>query len=150
LKNDWIKKEGRVCFLNNQRHEVSIPKFINLDTAPVSTGEITEIKEVDVDGFFEILNEIAVIYPSRPIFDIITMYFKPVCPESLIDPFYLHWALVESSCKEYGWTVQETLDNPDWLLETFNFLTTGRNQFARKKDETAQAQIKSAGKSKGK
>lgn len=88
------------------------------------------------------LEEISEIYPNRPIFDIVQTYFKPVCPESLVDPFFLHWAIVEASCKEYGWTVKETLENPDWILELFNFLTTGRNQFAREKDKTAQAQVK--------
>ncbi len=139
-----IEREDRICFLNDRFHKIEVPQFQFLNGRPLPVGTV-EDKTVNREGFMAILTDVCE-QVNIPPFEAKQTYpgFKRVCPESLVDPYLSHMAIIESACAKYHWTVDEVMETEDAILEVFNELTAGENDYDRIKKSIADKQVKDA------
>ena len=105
---------------------------------PVVTGY--DEKYCDKKDFEEIIERINNFFPGRPLLEIWKSYFRggsksTVCLESIIDPLWDFWASLESDCKEYGWTIDEVMNQEIDYLSIFRIIRGAKNWYQRIQNE---------------
>jgi len=117
----------------------------------VGGGNIIEDRELRRCDIDEVIEEITTIhddiFPELPLFIIAFRFFKQpqeVCCTALVDPL-THWLIsLESCCSKYHCLPYEggLFDQPAWVPELFELITTTRNEFERDRNDEMMKESK--------
>ncbi len=133
--NNWIEKQHRVCFLDNKEQEIPFPKFITMDdngnaVKPyqlIENGQhAVSIETCTTEGIYDWLRYMSDIFPVMPSFEVLMTFLKPVCIESIIDPYVYHMFALESSVEAYG---VGALDLRQDLFTMFEAIRSSSNMY---------------------
>ena len=125
-------------FPGGESYPIRVPQF-NEDSPNLSPISYSN-KNIDKSTLWEVLDDISIIFPSMPVFEILKLYFSQpleICPTSLVDSQSLILLETEQACREYNklpfgggiW------DQPNIILESFSIIRTERNQYERTRFE---------------
>ncbi len=128
-------KEGRICFLDGERHEFIFDDVDFSDPVPKRVGEIKKI--FDRDTIFELISIYKKVSPDMPVYEILSFHFRDVCIKSLVDFNDSYYIQLESFCSEYGVLPEEgaVLDQANIVLDIFQVIRSAKNEYDIKKQD---------------
>lgn len=149
LINKWIEKQGRVCFLESEQ-TIYFPVFKTVseqgeDIKPSQEIENGQFKfreelEVSKEDIYKWLVEMENLFPQMPALDMLQTYMRPVCIESLIDPYIYRMMALESAVQAYG---VGALDLPLDLFNAFESLRSSSNLYDNLQSYKTEQELKS-------
>ena len=101
-------------------------------------------KRVDIEGFYKLLVDFVELSPGVSLFEILEKFFKGVCPRSIVNMEDMDLVVLESFCSEYGSLPFDggTMDQPNLVIECFNAIRAGKNDFEEKRNKEFKQSIK--------
>lgn len=149
LVNKWIEKQGRVCFLESEQ-TVYFPVFQTVDEKgedikpkqEMENGQFKYREELEVskEDMYKWLVEMENLYPQMPALDCLQSYCRPVCIESLIDPYIYRIMALESAVSAYG---VGALDLPLEVFTEFEMIRSSNSFYDLLQNYKTESELKS-------
>jgi hypothetical protein len=143
-------KNFKICFLDDKKYKVGVFELDKIGQPKMAASgkniEMEFVSDVNAEQFLDIIADLQDDHPARPpILDLILLYYKGVCPMSLVDDSYSQIMVWETFSQEYGGypfgngILQE---QPNKLIDAYLSILYSRNEYYRIREEKTKQKMK--------